>query len=238
MKSSKFTIILIMAAIIAVTASCYGGKTSTEKQPSNITKADVDSVSYMMGYSFGMQIKESSFGALENSKILEGMKDASKGVDIDYQEFQRVVKGFLNKRHTAIAEEMTVRSKKYLDEKRMEEGIDSTKTGLLYKIEQAGNNLHATALDTVEVNYEGTNLDGEIFDSTYKKGTSARFPLGAVIPGWSEGMQLVGEGGVIYLYIPAKLAYGERGGGSKIRPNEALTFKVELLKVIKYQPKN
>ena len=234
MKKIFFVTCALCAFILA---SCCGGKTSNEKQPASITAADVDSVSYMMGYSFGMQIKEGNFGALKYSDIMKGMKDAASGVNIDVMEFRRIVNEFLEKRRTALAEEMLERSEKYLEEVRQIEGVDSTMNGLLYKILDPGTGPRPRAIDTVEVNYEGTNLDGKVFDSSYERGNTATFPLEGVIKGWTEGLQLVGEGGEIMLYIPASMAYGEYGGSNDIRPNEALTFKVELIKVKPFIPR-
>jgi len=236
MKNLFKTIVFIALAVAMLSAaSC--GKTSREPQPEGITKSDVDSVSYMMGYSFGMQLKEGNFGGLDMSWVLKGMRDAANDTIVDVKEFRRVVNGFLDKRHNAIAEEMKQKSADYLDVKRHEEGVDSTMSGLLYKIIQSGGDVHPSVLDTVEVNYEGKNLAGKVFDSSYERGSSATFPLNAVIPGWSEGIRLIGEGGEIELYIPSNLAYGERGGGPDIAGNEAITFKVELIKIKPYQPR-
>ena len=112
------------------------------------------------------------------------------------------------------------------------EGVQKTESGLLYRIDREGSSVHATEdTDVVEVNYEGKTRDGNIFDSSYERGESISFALNRVIRGWTEGMKLVGEGGQITLWIPADMAYGERGAGEDIGPNEALQFKVELIKV-------
>ena len=112
------------------------------------------------------------------------------------------------------------------------EGVQKTESGLLYRIDREGSAVHATEdTDVVEVNYEGKTRDGNIFDSSYERGESISFALNRVIRGWTEGMKLVGEGGQITLWIPADMAYGERGAGEDIGPNEALQFKVELIKV-------
>lgn len=118
----------------------------------------------------------------------------------------------------------------FLD-KSKETGVVKTESGLLYKIIRQGSGVKPSSSDTVEVHYEGTNLDGKVFDSSYERDQTASFPLNAVISGWQEGLQHVSEGGEIILWIPADLAYGERGAGNDIRPNEALTFKVDLIAV-------
>lgn len=134
--------------------------------------------------------------------------------------------------HTRKAEENAVASAKWLAEVEMMEGVQKTESGLLYRIDRKGSDVKATAdTDVVEVNYEGKTRDGKIFDSSYERGESIEFALNRVIKGWTEGMKLVGEGGQITLWIPAEIAYGERGAGENIGPNEALEFKVELIKV-------
>jgi FKBP-type peptidyl-prolyl cis-trans isomerase FkpA len=110
--------------------------------------------------------------------------------------------------------------------------FSTTKSGLKYRVLRKGTGDKPTARDTVEVNYEGWLDGGKVFDSSYKRGKSISFPLSGVIPGWTEGMQLVGKGGMIELEIPGKLAYGERPPpGSGIGPGETLHFVVELLDV-------
>ncbi len=110
-------------------------------------------------------------------------------------------------------------------------GVQKTESGLLYRIDREGDAaIKPKATDQVEVNYEGKFMDGEVFDSSYERGVPAEFPLNGVIKGWTEGMQLVGKGGQITLWIPSDLAYGTYGS-SVIGPNEALEFKVELLDV-------
>ncbi len=130
------------------------------------------------------------------------------------------------------AEEAKTASAEWLTKIEKKEGVKKTESGLLYRIDREGNDVFATAdTDTVEVNYEGKTREGKVFDSSYERGESISFALNRVIRGWTEGMKLVGEGGQITLWIPSDMAYGERGAGQDIGPNEALEFKVELIKV-------
>ena len=230
-KILSIAVICVCSALMLM--SC-DKKTADGTQPATISKADIDSVSYMIGYSFGMQLKQNDFGPLSVNGIIKGMKDAGKDVEIDYMQFQQIVNGFLQKRSEAISEAMVKRSAEMLEANGKKEGVVTTESGLQYKIIREGEGVKPTSRDTVEVDYEGTNLDGKVFDSSYERDQTATFPLDGVIAGWTEGLQYVGEGGEIMLYIPAELAYGERGAGGDIHPNEALTFKVELKSVKPY----
>ena len=114
--------------------------------------------------------------------------------------------------------------------------MKKTESGLLYKVTREGDadTIARDSRDVVVVNYKGTTRDGKVFDSSYEREEPAEFPLNRVIPGWTEGMKLVGKGGAITLWIPADLAYGPRGAGRDIGPNEALQFEVEIVDVKPY----
>lgn len=124
-------------------------------------------------------------------------------------------------------------AKAWLEEVAKQKGVQKTESGLLYRIDREGDNsIKPTAEDTVEVDYEGKLKDGYVFDSSYERGESIQFPLNGVIKGWTEGLQLIGKGGQITLWIPSDLGYGVNGSGP-IGPNAALEFKVELHDVIR-----
>lgn len=111
-------------------------------------------------------------------------------------------------------------------------GIVTTASGLQYEVVTKGTGTkNPTATDTVKVHYKGTTIDGKEFDSSYSRGEPISFPLNGVIPGWTEGVQLMTEGAKYRFYIPSDLAYGEAGAGGAIGPNETLIFDVELLKI-------
>lgn len=127
------------------------------------------------------------------------------------------------------ANEAAEHSAAWLAEIEKEEGVKKTESGLLYRIERQGNGEFPMAdTDRVTVHYEGTLSNGEVFDSSYERDETIAFPLNGVIKGWTEGLKLIDKGGEITLWIPSDLAYGERGAGPTIGPNEALKFKVEL----------
>jgi FKBP-type peptidyl-prolyl cis-trans isomerase len=119
----------------------------------------------------------------------------------------------------------------FLAENAKKPGVITTASGLQYLILTEGTGKSPSATSTVTVHYQGTTLDGKEFDSSYKRGAPAEFPLNRVIPGWTEGLQLIKEGGKARLFIPSNLAYGERGAGRDIGPNAALIFDVELIKI-------
>lgn len=119
----------------------------------------------------------------------------------------------------------------FLAENAEREGVEVTDSGLQYEVIEAGDGERPGAEDTVTVHYRGTLLDGTEFDSSYSRGEPATFPLNGVIPGWTEGLQLMPVGSTYKFYIPSELAYGERGAGQAIGPNSTLVFDVELLEI-------
>ena len=143
-----------------------------------------------------------------------------------------IVAAFMSNSSSANAESAAEKGEKYLKENATKEGVKTTASGLQYKITKEGDGKSPKATDTVVVHYRGTLLDGTEFDSSIKRGQPAEFPLNHVIPGWTEGLQLLKEGGKATLYIPSKLAYGTAGTpGGPIGPNETLIFEVELIKI-------
>lgn len=227
------TIAAICAMGIVIPASCQN-MSSDVPQPKGITSADVDSVSYVMGFAYGRQISEGNFGALNLDQFCKGVKDASAKKDaVDEQTFYRVLNGFMDKKNTIMMQENQAEGEKFLAENKGKEGVVTTESGLQYQIVRAGNGVKPTSpRDTVVVDYEGTLLDGTEFDSSYKRGEPAKFPLNGVIPGWTEGIQYLDEGGEMILWIPSDLAYGPQGAGGVIGPHKTLKFKVELHSVI------
>lgn len=230
MKALK--LIALCAASAAILCSCCGGKSASGSQPKGITREDVKNASYMIGYNFGQILKGNNFGPMDMAQINKGIKDACADVELDQEVFYQTLNEFLEKRNNVLKEENAEKAAKFFEKNGKESGVVTTESGLQYKVVRAGNGVCPTALtDKVEVNYEGKNLDGEVFDSSYERGESVTFGLNQVIKGWGEGLMHVEEGGEILLWIPAELAYGERGAGEKIQPGAAIQFRVELIKV-------
>ena len=241
MKISKiFAIASAAMLIVACAAPVEGSKETKALLPS---KAQVDSTSYLLGINFGSIIKGNNFGQLNYDQLLKGIKDFvdSKGnpqdssfveqFKIDPNQMQEILDGFLQKRRGYTAALNKEKGAEYIQKFLKEDGAMQTESGLAYQIIEPGNDKKAvSSQDTVWVDYKGTLLDGTVFDEN----KNINFTLGRVIPGWTEGMKLVGEGGKIKLVIPGDLAYGEYGSRS-IEPNATLVFDVTLNKVGTYQ---
>jgi len=129
------------------------------------------------------------------------------------------------------AEENKTNGAEFLAENVKKESVTATASGLQYEVLTKGGGAMPSATNNVTVHYEGKTLDGKIFDSSYKRDTPATFPLNRVIAGWTEGVQLMQEGSKFRFFIPSDLAYGEKGAGSDIEPNETLIFDVELISI-------
>jgi len=203
-----------------------------------------DSVSYYLGASNAKQLRkalpESANTIFDEKLYMLGMKESFGGKDlIKEEEGTALIGAFqekMQKMAEAEAEAKAAEAKKagvdFLAENAKKEGVMTTNTGLQYKMLRAGEGASPSASDRVEVHYEGRLINGDVFDSSYKRGSTSTFGVGQVISGWTEGLQLMKEGSKYQFYIPSDLAYGNRGSG-KIGPGDVLVFDVELVKIIK-----
>ena len=240
MKAIKFLAAALMASMVM---SC--GTTSKDNVKVDVelpSSAQVDSVSYLLGVNFGSMIKNSNFaetlGELNMNEMKKGMQDflAADGnmYDEDFgeqfkinpNEINRLFNEFIAKRQEYKAAVNLAKEEAFLAENAKNEDVQTTESGLQYKLISAGADYKVQPQDTVWVNYKGTLLDGTVFDQN----DSTRFVANRVIKGWTEGLCLLGEGGEATFYIPAELAYGERGNRG-IAPNSTLIFDVKVLKV-------
>lgn len=207
------------------------------------SKAQIDSVSYLLGIQLGSFMKSYNFGEDMNyAEVTKGIKDFLKAqgnpqdptfgdqFKVNPNDLTDCFNAYLEKRHNLVALQNKEKSEAFLAANAKKEGVQMTPSGLQYKIITAGNDVHPSPADTVWVKYKGTLIDGTVFDETPADAEPINFTLNRVIPGWSEGMQLVGEGGKIQLFVPSDLGYGDRGAQT-IEPNSALIFDVELIKV-------
>lgn len=196
------------------------------------TSSKVDSVSYALGVFFAGNIKGADFGELRYAQIEKGFNDMlnDKDLKVPQEEIMQFLQNYMMQRQSYKAEKNVEDAKAFFEKNKEKEGIIVTESGLQYRIVSEGTGIAPTFKDTVEVNYKGTLLDGTVFDSSYERNEPAKFPLGAVIKGWSEGLSYAKEGGKIEIYIPSELGYGPQNYGP-IPGNSALIFEVELIKV-------
>jgi FKBP-type peptidyl-prolyl cis-trans isomerase FklB len=191
----------------------------------------MDKISYAIGLSMGQNLMGSGVTSLEYADLAAGIKDVleKNQPQISYQEAQQVLGKFFSELEEKIAGEAKAAGEAFLAENAKREGVKVTESGLQYEVVDATIGQKPKATDKVRVHYEGTLIDGTVFDSSYKRGESITFGLNQVIKGWTEGLQLMSIGSKYKLYLPYQLAYGERGAGANIPPYAALIFTVELL---------
>ena len=194
----------------------------------------VDKISYALGLGIGQQIKSMNIGHFNVEDFAQSVSDVLEGKQTAFssREAQIMLQDFFSKKQKEEAQAHIAEGKAYLDAIAKKEGVVVTKSGLQYEVLQEGTGKSPKATDTVRCHYEGRLLDGTIFDSSYKRGEPADFGLNQVIPGWTEGVQLMKEGAKFRFTIPYLLAYGEQGAGSSIPPFSTLIFDVELIKVM------
>lgn len=198
-------------------------------------KSQKDKMSYIIGMDIGTNLKKQSID-IEPGVLARGIKDALAGAKplLTEQEVQETMAIF-QKDMMAKQQDMAIKNKKegeaFLAENKKKEGVKTLPSGLQYKVIKEGTGKKPKLSDTVTAQYRGTLVDGTEFDSSYKRGQPASFPVSGVIPGWTEALQLMGEGAKWQLFVPSNLAYGERGASAVIGPNATLIFEVELISV-------
>jgi FKBP-type peptidyl-prolyl cis-trans isomerase FkpA len=179
-------------------------------------------------------LAQASLDEAELTDVRSGFMDATlnKPLKVQTQELMPKVDQFLRERQKERGEKEKSKGATYLEEQARAPGAKKTASGLIYFETQAGTGAQPTPADTVKVHYKGTLIDGKEFDSSYKRGTPAEFPLGGVIKCWTEGVAMMKVGGKAKLVCPSDIAYGERGAGGSIPPNSVLNFEVELIGIV------
>ena len=200
----------------------------------------MDKLSYALGIGIGSQLAGMGAKELNIDDFAQAIKDVISGsqLKVDNVEAQTLVQNFFQeqeaKQQAAAAEAgkaAKAEGEAFLAENGKKEGIVTLPSGLQYQVLKEGNGKKPSATDQVVCHYEGTLIDGTVFDSSYQRNQPATFGLNQVIPGWTEGVQLMQEGAKYRFFIPYKLAYGERGAGAQIPPFAILVFDVELIEV-------
>lgn len=205
----------------------------------------IDSVAYIVGGNIGSQFKSDNL-EIDPEMFYLGFKAALEGQTLAINEaeaqavmtrFQQEMKAEQMRKQkemlATVGQENLKKGQEFLAKNKSEPGVNETPSGLQYKVLQEGNGAKPDNNDRVKVHYTGKLIDGTVFDSSIQRGEPTEFAADRVIKGWTEGLQLMSPGAKYVFYIPANLAYGERGAGENIGPNETLIFEVELLEVTK-----
>jgi FKBP-type peptidyl-prolyl cis-trans isomerase FklB len=225
---------LMLTALVVILFFNIGYAVETPK-----IEDEKDRVNYSLGYQIGGDLKRQGV-ELQSELVVKGIQDAISGTNpmMTPQEMRTALIDLKKRIEKTEREKLLQDSVKnlaegeaFLSENTKKEGIQVLPSGLQYRVVREGYGASPKATDTVTVNYRGTHIDGTEFDSSFKRNNPASFRVNRVISGWTEALQLMKEGAKWELFIPAKLAYGERGAGNGIPPNIALIFEVELISV-------
>jgi FKBP-type peptidyl-prolyl cis-trans isomerase FklB len=204
-----------------------------------VLKTQKDKVSYGIGMNIGKNLKKDAID-VDADMLVKGLRDSLSGEktlmsDEEYRAtltaFQKEMMEKQAEASKALAEKNKKEGEAFLADNGKKEGVLTLPSGLQYKVIKSGTGKTPKLTDTVETHYRGTLIDGTEFDSSVKRGQTATFPVNGVIPGWTEALQKMKEGDKWQLFVPANLAYGERGAGRDIGPNATLIFEVELIAV-------
>ena len=201
----------------------------------------MDKLSYALGLGIGQQLAQMGAHDISAEDFAQAIKDVLEGreLKVSHREAQTIVQTYFQEQEKKLQAQRAEQGKahkeageKYLAENAKKAEVVTLPSGLQYQVLKEGNGKKPTAQDTVMCHYEGTLIDGTVFDSSYQRGEPATFPLQQVIAGWTEGLQLMQEGAKYRFFIPYRLAYGEGGAGASIPPFAALVFDVELIQVV------
>lgn len=225
----KNNFVKMLAAICLLSACKKGGQ-----EFSGSLNSQQDSAAYAVGVLIGSQMKNDGFDSL-NTKIMEAALAATLKGDtntlIKVEKCQQVLMTYAQSIEKRKGEAAVEEGKKFLEENKKKSGVMTTASGLQYLVEKEGTGAMPVMGDSLVVHYHGTHLDGKVFDSSVDRGQPAEFTLDRVIPGWTEALQLMKVGSKWKVFVPSNLAYGERGMGGRIGPNETLVFEMELVAI-------
>src|SRR5881227_1836 len=220
-----------MKRLIFIVAACSVALPLFGQEKSPPLKDQKDKVSYSIGLNIGSNLTKQNI-PINPDALATGIKDAIAGKpQLTTDQVKEIMAAFekdMEQKQQAAAQKNASEGAKFLEENKKKEGVKTTASGLQYKLIKEGTGAQPKATDTVTVNYRGTLINGKEFDSSYKRGQPATFPVNGVIKGWTEALQLMKQGSKYQLFIPSNLAYGERAMGPDIGPNSTLIFEVEL----------
>ena len=194
----------------------------------------MNKISSALGLGIGQQLKNMGIEDFSLEDFMKSISDVMTDTEpaISHREAQTLLNEYFDKQARQQAQGAIAAGAAFLKENAQKPGVVTTKSGLQYQVLNEGTGRSPKATDKVRCHYEGWLIDGNVFDSSYQRGEPADFPLNGVIPGWTEGVQLMKEGAKYRFFIPYLLGYGERGAGSSIPPYSTLIFDVELIKVL------
>lgn len=245
-KHANTTLILAAAFAFALFTACDSGSSGTEGTASLDTR--MDSVSYGVGYVYGDNMSNQGMTDLDLQMMMQGMRDALNDVDspLSSAQMQTLLSRYqmeaqqrAQQQAQQQGQENQQKGQEFLAENSQSDSVSVTESGLQYQVIEPGSGATPSAEDSVRVHYEGSLLDGTVFDSSMQRGQPVTFQLSGVIPGWTEGVQLMQEGARYRFWIPGELAYGQNPPpNSPIGPNQTLVFEVELLEVIETEGGN
>jgi FKBP-type peptidyl-prolyl cis-trans isomerase len=236
----KSSLVLLLATLAFVSSTQAQDKTADPKASAAAPDPALnEKVSYFIGTQIGNDFQRNGI-ELNLEVFVQAIKDAMDKKKPKYaeaeleaamQQFQTEMVAKQKAKMDAAAGDNTAAGEKFLAENGKREGVKTTASGLQYEVLKKAEGPKPTASDTVTVHYRGTLLNGKEFDSSYSRNEPTSFPLNGVIPGWTEGLQLMTVGSKYKFFIPSKLAYADRGAGADIGPNATLIFEVELLSI-------
>ncbi|MCB9023726.1 MAG: FKBP-type peptidyl-prolyl cis-trans isomerase [Lentimicrobiaceae bacterium] len=248
MKTQISTLLLVFAFIVTgfnVQAQKSKKQKNDQAKPCEQTQALIlktkqDTISYLIGRDIGSNMRTNEI-AVTPEVMLAGLKDGLNSIDSVFSpevteqimvQFQQEMMQRNQQKTAAASAEVKAEGLAFLAENKLKEGVIELPSGLQYKVIKEGEGENPTAEDVVEVHYTGKLLDGTVFDSSVERGETIKFPLNGVIPGWTEGVQLMKPGAKYEFYIPSQLAYGDKGAGP-IPGGATLIFEVELISIEK-----
>ncbi len=194
----------------------------------------MNKISYAIGLGIGQQLKSMNIAGFSIEDFAQSISDVinERPTQMTAREAQEMLNEYFATKAAEEAKQHIAEGAAFLENNGKRQGVVTTKSGLQYEVLQEGTGRSPKATDKVRCHYEGTLIDGTVFDSSYKRNQPADFGLNQVIPGWTEGVQLMKEGAKYRFFIPYLLGYGEQGAGSSIPPYSTLIFDVELIKVL------
>lgn len=228
----KNLLLIFMGAIIL--SSCEKGI-----NPNVELQSDLDTISYVIGADIGNSLKNVNIEEINYDAFLNGLTDffEEKDLKIEKEKLRPYINKYIMELKKKKGEENLAKGKAFLEKNGKKDGVITTESGLQYEIIKEGTGKSPSATDIVRCQYHGTLIDGTVFDSSVERGDTSEYALNRVIPGWTEGLQLMKEGAKYKFYIPTELAYGTQvRPGGKLKANMALIFEIELIEVKEAPP--